>query len=332
MRNLWHNLWCMTKLRNNPQTAATAPEARLDKVNREGITWLNIERPTRTEMERLGQEYHFHPLDLDDCLSRIQQPKLDEYPNYLFIILHFPVFNKRTRITSASQVSMFLGKDFLVSIHTGVLKPLSKLFRDCQGSEEVCQQYLGKDAGYLFYRIVDTLVDYWFPMLAKVLDRLDQIEDKVFDESVDAAQEVAILRRDIVAQRRIIWPMKAVMASLEQKAQRFTAMELKVYFGDINDHVNRVWNTLDEAKETVEIYKDTDFILSQDRLQKIMAILTIITATMLPFALLSSIYGMNLPLPGNTVPGSHAVGWGLIAFMTAIAGGLLYLFRRRRWF
>jgi magnesium transporter len=168
-------------------------------------------------------------------------------------------------------------------------------------------------------------------MLDKVLANLERVEDEVFDTAVDAAQEVAILRRDIAAQRRIFWPMKAVVADLEQKAQRYTKVDLKVYFGDINDHLNRVWNTLDEAKETIEIYKDTDYVLSQDRLQKIMAVLTVIMAVMLPFSIISSIYGMNVPLPGSSVGGHPHIGWILIALMTLVAGVMLYFFRRRRW-
>jgi len=306
-------------------------EARLEMVSGEGCTWLNVEKPTHKELDYLAQYYPFHPMDLDDCLSHIQLSKLDEYPDYLFVILHFPLYNKRTRFTTASQVSIFVGKDFLVTVHSGDLKPLVNLFKECQEKEESRQEYLGQDPGFLLYRMVDALVDSCLPMLDKVLANLELVEDKVFDTTVDAAQEVAILRRDIAAQRRIFWPMKAVVADLEQKAQRFTKVDLKVYFGDINDHINRIWNTLEEAKETVEIYKDTDYVLSQDRLQRIMAILTIIIAITLPFSVISSIYGMNVPLPGSGSPGHPWVGLVLILLMSAAAVGLIFFFRRRRW-
>ena len=306
-------------------------EARLEMVSGEGCTWLNVEKPTHKELDYLAQYYPFHPMDLDDCISHIQLSKLDEYSDYLFVILHFPLFNKRARFTTASQVSVFVGKDFLVTVHSGDLKPLVNLFRECQEKEESRQEYLGKDPGFLLYRLVDALVDFCLPMMDKILANLERVEDEVFDTTVDAAQEVAILRRDIAAQRRIFWPMKAVLAELEQKAQRFTKVELKVYFGDINDHINRIWNTLEEAKETVEIYKDTDYVLSQDRLQKIMAVLTVIMAVMLPFTIISSIYGMNVPLPGSGAQGHPQIGWILIAIMTLTAGVMVFFFRRRRW-
>ncbi len=306
-------------------------EARLEMVSGEGCTWLNVEKPTHKELDYLAQFYPFHPMDLDDCISHIQLSKLDEYSDYLFVILHFPLFNKRTRFTTASQVSIFVGKDFLVTVHSGDLKPLVNLFKECQEKEESRQEYLGRDPGYLLYRLVDALVDFCLPMMDKILANLERMEDQVFDERVDVAQEVAVLRRDIAAQRRIFWPMKAVVADLEQKAQRFTKVDLKVYFGDINDHINRIWNTLEEAKETVEIYKDTDYVLSQDRLQKIMAVLTVIMAVMLPFSIISSIYGMNVPLPGSGAQGHPQIGWILIAIMTLAAGVMVFFFRRRRW-
>jgi magnesium transporter len=303
----------------------------IEQIACDGLTWVNIEKPTHKETEYLAQNYPFHPLDLDDCLSRTQRPKIDEYEDYLFVILHFPLFSKEARVTIPSQVSIFLGEDYLVTLHAGALKPLVKLFRDCQEKEEVRQEYVGRRPGYLLYRIVDMLVDYCFPIVDKVLGNLEGIEDMAFDERVDAAQDVALLRRDIAVQRRIIWSLRDVIMDLEHKAQRFTKIDLSVYFGDVNDHLNHLWSTLEEAKETVEIYKDTDYILGQDRLQTIMTILTIIMAIMLPFTIISSIYGMNVPLPGSGAQGQPWAGWVLISIMTIIAGAMLFFFRRRRW-
>src|SRR3990172_179061 len=313
-------------MQERPAAAAepSRGEAPLEMVKGEGVNWVNLEKPSRRELGYLGQFYPFHPLDLDDCVSKIQLPKLDEYKDYLFVILHFPVFNKQARLTTASQVSFFMGKDFLVTVHAGDLKPLVKLFRDCVEKEEARQEYMSKDPGFLFYRIVDILVDYCFPMADKALGNLEGIEDKVFDDRVDAARDVALLRRDIAAQRRIIWELRAVLANLERKAQRFTKIDLSVYFGDVNDHLNRLWSTLDEAKETVEIYKDTDFVLSTDRTNRTMAILTILIAIMLPFTVVSGIYGMNIPLPGQ----QHAWFFPLTIFLMFGASALMLIYFR----
>jgi magnesium transporter len=312
-------------------------EPSINKITWKNLTWVNIERPTRREMDYLAQNYPFHPLDLDDCLSKVQLPKIDEYESYLFIILHFPVFDHITRITRPSQVSMFLGKDFVVTVHNGDLKPFAALPSRCQQDDKVCDGYMGKDSGYLMYRIIDVLVDYCFPMVKKTLSNLDEIEDKVFDDKVSASRDVAILRRDINAQRRIIGPIKGVVGDLERKAQRFTQADLKVYFGDINDHLARLWSNLDECYEAIDIYKDTDFLLSQERTNRILAILTIIFTISIPFTVIGAVYGMNINLPGGTETGVWTA-WGSYTtlIIALLISGLpvlimVWLFHRWRW-
>jgi magnesium transporter len=312
-------------------------EPGINKITLRNLTWVNIERPTRQEMDYLAQNYPFHPLDLDDCLSKVQLPKIDEYESYLFIILHFPVFDHTTRITRPSQVSMFLGKDFVVTVHNGDLKPFAALPGRCQQDDKVCEGYMGKDSGYLMYRIVDFLVDYCFPMVKKTLSNLDEIEDKVFNDKVSASRDVAILRRDIAAQRRIIGPIKGVVGDLERKAQRYTQADLKVYFGDINDHLARLWSNLDECYEAIDIYKDTDFLLSQERTNRILALLTIVFTIAIPATVLGTFYGMNIELPGGIESGAWTA-WGtyttfiVILLVSLVPGAFMFwLFHRWRW-
>ena len=311
------------------ESQVAAPEAQLQSVSGEGATWISIDRPTPKQLHYLAQLYPFHPLDMEDCLSRRQLPKIDEYPDYLFILLHFPVFNKPAKVTQPSQVAIFLGRNYLVTVHQGDLKPLVNMFRTCQDQEEARRNYLARDSGYLLYRIMDALVDYCFPILNKVLTNLEEIEDRVFDQKVDAIQDVARLRRDIAAQRRIVWELRGVVSLLETRVQPFTKEDLSVYFGDVVDHVNRLWSTLDECKETIEIYKDTDYVLTQDNLQRVMTILTIVIAVMVPFNIIAGMYGMNVWLPGaDAGPLTFFI---LFLLMASMAGGMLYYFRRQRW-
>lgn len=150
------------------------------------LTWVNIEHPTEKETEFLAQNYPFHPLDLDDCLSRRQRPKIDEYKDYLFFVFHFPVFDKEAGIARPSQASVFIGENYLITLHQGELKPLVKLFRECQIDEQSRQEYFSYGSGFLLYRIIDRLVDYCFPILDKILGLVDEVEDSVFDENVEA--------------------------------------------------------------------------------------------------------------------------------------------------
>jgi magnesium transporter len=296
-----------------------------------GVTWIDIEDPTPEDIDFLRRHYPFHPLDLDDCLSRIQLPKIDDYEDYVFVILHFPVFRRKVRQTVANQVSVFLGKNYLITLHMKGLRPLGELFRECRASEEVRHANMTRGTGYLLYRIVDRLVDYWFPLLNKILERVDRVEDQVFDENVEAGKELAVLRRDLIAQRRLAWPMRDIAQSLVEKLQRFTAEDMTVYFGDTVDHLNKVWHTLDELREMIEVYKDTDFTLGTERVNSVLRVLTIIFTVLLPFMLISGIYGMNVGLPGGLEKGGVGTFVILMALSVLSTGTMLYFFRRKHW-
>ena len=313
---------------------ATSQVGKEEQLNLESLTWgnltwVNIEDPTEQETEYLAQNYHFHPLDLDDCLSQIQRPKIDEYEDYLFLVFHFPVFNRDARVTTPSQLSVFIGKNYLITLHKGELKPLVKLFRECQIDEESRQEYFSKGSGYLLYRLIDRLVDYCLPILSKVGDNIEDAEDSVFSDRMRGTiKEISILRRDIISFRRIIWPMRAVIGSLEPKLRRFSTMDMTVYFGDIVDHVDKIWDTLDEYKEVIEGLKDTYDSLATNRTNEVMRILTVIATVLLPITVVSSVWGMNITLPFER---SNLALLYVVLIMLVIVGGMLYFFRRQHW-
>jgi len=302
----------------------------LESVTWGDLTWVNIEQPTEREIEYLAQNYPFHPLDLDDCLSRIQRPKIDEYPDYLFLVFHFPVFNIEARVTTPSQVSVFVGDNYLITLHKGELKPLVKLFRECQIDEESRREHLGQGSGYLLYRVIDRLVDYCLPILSKIGDNIERVEEDIFSaEMPRAIKEISILRRDVISFRRIIWPMRAVIGSLEARVRRFTKMDLAVYFGDMVDHADKIWDGLDEYKEIIEGLNDTHDSLATNRTNEVVRMLTIIATILLPITVVASIFGMNIPLgPFGDSPYSSLF---VLLICLAIISGMLYFFRRHHW-
>lgn len=301
----------------------------LESITLGEMTWINIEHPTDKETEYLAQNYPFHPLDLDDCLSRTQRPKMDEYKSYLFLVFHFPVFNKEAAVTTSSQISVFIGKDYLITLHKGDLKPLVKLFKECQIDEESRQEYFGHGPGYTLYRIVDRLVDYCLPIVNRIGSNIEEVEDNIFaNEMPRAIKEISILRRDVISFRRIIWPMRAVLGSLESKIRHFTKMDLSVYFGDMVDHVDKIWDALDEYKEIIEGLNDTHDSLATNRTNEVVRMLTVIATVLLPLTVIASIYGMNIPLPFQNSPASIIF---LLSIWIAIVFGMLYFFRRQHW-
>ncbi len=302
----------------------------MESVTWGDLTWTDIVQPTTKETDYLADNYSFHPLDLDDCLSRIQRPKIDEYADYLFLVFHFPVFNPEARVTTPSQLSVFIGDNYLITLHNGDLKPLVKLFVDCQINEETRQEHFNQGSGYLLYRVIDRLVDYCLPILSKIGDNIEKVEEDIFSaEMPKAIREISILRRDVIAFRRIIWPMRAVIGSLEPKVRRFTTMDLTVYFGDMVDHLNKIWDGLDEYKEIIEGLSDTHDSVATNRTNEVMRMLTIIATILLPITVVASIFGMNIELGVfGTSPLSPLYVF-LICLVIII--GMLFFFRHHHW-
>jgi magnesium transporter len=306
----------------------------LESVSSGELTWVNIEQPTRLETDYLAQNYPFHPLDLDDCLSRIQRPKIDVYDDYLFLVFHFPVFNLEARVTTPSQVSVFIGQGYLITLHKGDLKPLVKLFNQCQTDEEIRQEHFGQGGGYLLYRVLDRMVDYCLPILNKIGGNIEEVEDSLFASKgiPKAIEEISALRRDVISFRRIIWPMRAVIGGMEPKVRRFTQMDMEVYFGDMTDHVDRIWDALDEYKEIIEGLSDTHNSLSTYRINDVLRVLTILATIGTVLTVVASYYGMNVPLPGGSNPGGSPISWMvLLLVMLALMGGMLFYFHRKHW-
>jgi magnesium transporter len=293
------------------------------------VTWVNIEKPTPEDMTYLRERYPFHPLDLEDCLSRLERPKIDEYDDYLFIIMQFPVFDDAHRVSRPSEVDMFIGAGYLVTVHDGNLWPIAKLFDGCQADEQLRQKHMGRGASRLLHDVVDRLVDYCFPILYKVDANIQEIEEDIFTEDVaGVVQEISWVRRDIIALQRIVKPQIAIVANLEHKDRPFIREELDVYFGDVLDHLYKAWDMLEDHRDVIEGLSDTANTLTTYRINEVMKILTIISVIMLPLTLLSGIYGMNIALPLANFPLSFLL---ILLLMAVIAGGMILYFRNRRW-
>jgi magnesium transporter len=325
----WHR--AIDKKKESQKEPLSEQPLNIETITWGDLTWVNVESPTERETAWLAENYHFHQLTLDDCISRIQIPKLDVYPGYLFFVFHYPLYDKETRIASKRQWSAFIGENYLITIHTGELKTLVALFRDCQANEDARKEFLSNGSGFLLYRILDRAIDSYFPVLDKILSLMEDMEDVVFDESIEAAKELSIIRRDIITQRAVMFPTREMFREMENKLKRFSKTDVTAYYNDLMDHMNKICSTLDECQEIIEVFKDTDYVLGTDRLNRVMRVLTIFSTIILPFVAISSIFGMNVFAPGGMEKGSLTTFIILIIFMSIVAAGMLYFFHRRRW-
>jgi len=308
-------------------------ELNIDSVSEGKLTWIYSEKPSHNEVKFLEQHFNFHPLNLDDVLSRAQRPKIDEYEDHLFIVLHFPVFDKENRITRASEVDIFIGENYVVTVHCSAnLKPLAKFFHECQIHEKSRQTYLGRSSSFLLYHILDRLVNYCFPILGKITESVDDIEDVIFTKAVpETVRRISLIRRDLISFRRVIRPQIPVIETLEREDYPFFKEEQEVYFGDIGDHVRKIWDELEDYKEVVDGLAETSNWLTSHRIQEIMRVLSIVLAILAPPTLLSGIVGMNVPLPGGVESGRLLPLGILFSVMALAGGGMLVYLRHRKW-
>ena len=298
-------------------------------IESSGLRWVHIEEPRLAHRDWLEQRYDFHALDYEDVYSRNQRPKLDSYDDYIFIVLQFPIFEKSTGRLLSAELDIFVGPDYLITLPETHIPPLSAMFDRLRNREDLREQNFSKGSGYLLYRIVDANVDASFPMLRKMGNKLDRLEDDIFEgRSSEIVRELSNAKQEIINFRKIVRPQRAVLRDLERTKQRYLAEELEIYFDDISDAAERIWDTLENYKEVVEALESTNESVLSHRLNDSFRILTAASVVLLPLTLIASIFGMNVDFPGENEQ------WTFFAILGRMALTLLLLtiyFRRRGW-
>src|SRR5215208_4154406 len=225
------------------ERAPERDEARVEIVEAPGLRWINIERPRPADQTWLEERFDFHPLDYEDVFSRNQRPKVDEYDDYLFIVLHFPRYDKKVARLNAAELDLFVGPDYLITLQNEPLQAVESLFERCRSSEELRDNYFSKGPVYLLYKIVDDCVDASFPMLRKMGNKLERIEEDIFEGRADEiVRDLSNAKQEIINFRKVIRPQRAAFSDLERNKQRYIADDLDIYFDDIVDASERIWD------------------------------------------------------------------------------------------
>ena len=298
-------------------------------IEEAGLRWIHIESPRTADRDWLEDNFDFHPLDMEDVYSRNQRPKLDQYDDYVFIVLHFPLFDKDSGRILTAELDLFLGPDYLITLPNIPLPPLSAMFERYREKADLREEVFSKGSGYLLYKIVDTGVDASFPMLRKTGLKLERLEDDIFEgRSSEIVRDISEAKQEIINFRKIVRPQRAVLRDLERTKQRYLQDELEIYFDDISDAAERIWDTLENYKEVIEGLESTNESVLSHRLNDSFRILTAASVILLPLTLIASIFGMNVDFPGEGEAFSFCVILGLMA---ATLFGLVVLFRRRGW-
>jgi magnesium transporter len=283
-----------TRARDTVVTAS-APQSPPAELSAAGLTWIHLDAPSLTHAQELADRFGWHPLDVEDVMSKRQRPKVDDYADegYLFGVLHFPVYDRAIQRLNAAELDVFVGPDYLVTL------PTVELF------------------------------DYCFPILDKIGHKLDSLEDDVFEGRSEAVvRDISNVKQEIISYRKIIKPERSTLRVLERHVERFLPEELELYFDDIVDAAERIWDILDNYKEVVEALEDTNESVIQHRQNDVLRILTVFSVVLLPLTLITGFFGMNVHFPGF---GTVWAFWTVFVGMVVMLVALLAFFRLKRW-
>ena len=312
-----------------PAVEPVAPRRLPAELTHGDLTWIHLDAPDPEAATELAERFGWHPLDIEDVLSKRQRPKVDEYDDYRFIVLHFPYYDKAVQRLNAAELDVFLGHGYLVTLPNVELLPVSRLFQRCIVDEELRENLFSKGSGYLLYHVLDDLFDYCFPILDKIGFKLDAIEDDIdegrFEEIV---RDISKAKQEIISFRKIIKPERPALRLLERHVERFLPEDLELYFDDLVDASERIWDVLDNYKEVVEALEATNEAAIAHRQNDVLRVLTIISVTMLPLFVITGIFGMNVAFPGE---GTHEAFWLILGGLVGALVGMIAFFRYKHW-
>lgn len=294
------------------------------------VTWTNIVKPTQEDIDGLSARYpQFHPLNLQDCLTELEFPKLDHHDDYLFMVVQMPVYDKEANFCRPAEVDIFIARGTLVTSHGGQLPPLNDLFAQARDDAEARERLMGRGASPLLYHLLDAFVAYGLPIIYHLDHDIHHVEENLFgDDTRHILNEIALVRRDLITLRRIIRPQLDVIRALAGGNWPFIHDDLTLYWGDIGDRLKQVQSMLDEHIEVVNGLSDTIDTLASHRIDEVVRVLTVITVVTLPLTLMSTIFGMNVYMPFAQHP---LLFFGVIGVGIALTVSLVWYLRRRKW-
>ncbi|MFH1286684.1 MAG: magnesium transporter CorA family protein [Candidatus Magasanikbacteria bacterium] len=295
-----------------------------------GLSWINIDQINEESLAYLKENHNFHHLDLEDIQSESQTPKIDTYKKYLFLVLHFPHWNSTTKTVISHEVDIFIGETYLITVQHTKSKEMKNFFYRCMKNKKTKKDWMSGTSGYLLYRLVESLFNNSHPILNNVGKHISRAEDEVFagEQDTKIIRELAVHRRNILSFRRIIDPQRYLIANLSHTRNEFIHEDLSLYFDNVVDYLNKLWAVSDTYKDTVDGLHVTVESLINQRTNKVIGALTVISVALLPLTLFSGIYGMNIGLPFAEKP--HLV-WVMFLGLAVFILLVIAMMKNRKW-
>jgi magnesium transporter len=298
------------------------------QIDHNNISWINLSNPKANDLEFLGTELRVSPLVLKQLLGFNKRPKIEEYDSYLFIVMHFPVFNRKSRQTISAELDFIVSREKIITIFQNDNPALSQIWKEMSANENIRQMYF-KSSGFLLFSILDKLIDSCLPMLDHINEKIEEIEDKVFDgKEREMLKEIAIVKRDIIDFRRTIKPQRSVLEILAKKIGRFFHDEsLDIISQEVIGSEIRVWNTLENHKEMIEAIEKTNESLLSYQINRVMHTLTFFSIVLFSLTFIAGFFSMHPMESSNSSNGLFIAAGTMILSVLVITA----IFKTRKW-
>ena len=312
---------------NGETRSAPAVDTKWLDADSDVVLWVDLAAATADEGRVLSDLFHFHPLSVEDALSKIHHPKIEQYPGYLYLILHGIDHQQGERGFATRDVDFFLGLNYLVTVHDGFSRSIAKWKSICGQHEHV----LAEGAAGLLHRIVDSMVENYRPEIDALEEQVNDLEEEaILGYRTDIVRQILMLKRDLASLRRVVIPQRDAVGRLAHREFSLINDEMTYRFRDVYDQFVRLSEEAIMFQDRITSILEAHLSSVSNRLNVVMKVLTVISTIFLPLTVLTGMWGMNVPLP--MFPGSAMQQfWWVGGIMAVIAAGMLALFRLNRW-
>jgi len=292
------------------------------------VTWINIDGLSDTDLiEKLGKHFNLHPLILEDILNTSQRPKIEDFEEYMFVVVKMTYYDDRENETKTEQVSFILGQNSVISFQEkvgDVFDPIRERIRKAKG------RIRKAGADYLLYSLIDAIVDSYFTILEKIGDKIEDIEEMVVTEpEPETLRTIHELKREMIFLRKSVWPLREVINTLGKAESLLVHKPTSIYLRDIHDHTIQIIDTIETFRDMLSGMHDTYLSSISNKMNEVMKVLTIFASIFIPLTFIAGIYGMNFSyMPELSWHWGYFGVWGII--LTVIVIMLIY-FKRKKW-
>ncbi|HEU4963095.1 MAG TPA: magnesium/cobalt transporter CorA [Bacilli bacterium] len=290
------------------------------------LLWIDLYNCTAQELKYIGNIFEFHPLAIEDCLHDSPRSKVDKYEDYYFFVFHALRYDEEKEIEiTTEELNIFLGKNYLVTIHKKPLYTIGRIAATCLRSSH----FMNRGPDFLLYSMVDGITDEYFPIVDRMSTRIDELEDEIYSEPAhEITEEFLALKRNIVLIRRVIQPQKRIFANVNGRYSFEISEDNIPYYIDLVDHLERIADSVESHRDLISGALETYYSLVTARTNDTIRVLTVISTVMLPLTFITGFFGMNVPIPfGHTYVSTAFIFLGLVG----MTYWMLRLFKTRNW-